>query len=291
MAERHAQEFWDQMWYWEHYEQYPGEDRDDPHLVIILGAQVDQAAGAGQQPDPKLMERFDHCVGRVLDRLTNLWPRSGSDVNLDEVKLWLRFGLDKTHRGHDGVVTPIIDADSLVNFLKFTRYAQDFCTRHQLADLGQLWAAVDQAARQVEQEHRGAARSSRFDAAGAPSNQENAVIKFKDVQAYLDAIAAKNGGIAASPHGAFWQTVYTTFTTGQVPNVGVPIMDTAHPLQSPFFVILTDPNGFQGIPQMPAGGPFITDRGYQVALADGTMISGKDIIANLTDWLSHGYPQ
>jgi hypothetical protein len=157
--------------------------------------------------------------------------------------------------------------------------------------LGKLWSAVDQAARQVEQEHQGTPRTSRFDATGAHSDQENAVITFKDVQAYLDAIAAKNGGIAASPHGAFWQTDYTTFTTGQVPGLGVPIMDTANPLQSPFFVILTQPSGFQGFPQMPANGPFVTGLGYQATLADGTTISGSQIIANLKDWLSHGFPQ
>ena len=117
------------------------------------------------------------------------------------------------------------------------------------------------------------------------------MISFKDVQAYLDAIAAKNGAIDDSPHGAFWQTDYNTFTTGTVPNVGVPIMNAAVPLQSPFFVILTDPAGFQGIPQMPGGGPFITDAGYQVVLANGKTITGADIIANLKSWLGSGFPQ
>src|SRR5436309_1543548 len=76
MSDRQAQEFWDQMWYWEEYETYPGEQADDPHLVMILGAQVQAAGTAGQQPPPDLMQRYDHCVGRVLDRLTNLLPRT-----------------------------------------------------------------------------------------------------------------------------------------------------------------------------------------------------------------------
>lgn len=38
MGERQAQEFWDNMWYWERYEKYPAENQDDPHLVIGLGA-------------------------------------------------------------------------------------------------------------------------------------------------------------------------------------------------------------------------------------------------------------
>lgn len=118
------------------------------------------------------------------------------------------------------------------------------------------------------------------------------MIKFKDVQAYLDAIAKLNGGIDDSPHGSFWQVDYATFTTGKVPNVpGISIMNAQTPLQSPFFVILTNAGGFAGRPQMPAGGPFITDAGYQVTLADGTQITGQQIIDNLTEWLTHGFPQ
>jgi hypothetical protein len=52
MADRQAQEFWDNIWYWEKYEIFPGETADDPHLVLNLGAQVDQAVGSGQDPDP-----------------------------------------------------------------------------------------------------------------------------------------------------------------------------------------------------------------------------------------------
>jgi hypothetical protein len=47
MADRQAQEFWDNMWYWEKYEIFPGETADDPHLVLNLGAQVDQVVGSG----------------------------------------------------------------------------------------------------------------------------------------------------------------------------------------------------------------------------------------------------
>jgi hypothetical protein len=119
------------------------------------------------------------------------------------------------------------------------------------------------------------------------------MIKFKDVQAYLDAIAAKNGAIDGSPHGAFWQVDYATFTTGNVPGVvpSVSIMNQQAPLQSPFFVILTNSNGWQGNPQMPDGGPYITDAGYQVTLADGTQLTGQQIIDNLTEWLNNGFPQ
>ena len=120
------------------------------------------------------------------------------------------------------------------------------------------------------------------------------MIGFKDVQAYLDAIAKKNGHLGNSPHGAFWNTLsYDDFKTQSVPNVGIPIMDTANPLLSPFYLILITPDGFQGIPQMPIGGPFITDTNpdYQVTLADLTQITGKQIACNLAYWLSNGFPQ
>ena len=102
----------------------------------------------------------------------------------------------------------------------------------------------------------------------------------------------KNGAIDYSPHGAFWRVDYATFTTGKVPHVGgISIMNLQTPLQSPFFVILTNPNGFQNRRQMPRGGPFITDAGYQVSLADGTSITGQQIIDSLTEWLSNGFPE
>jgi hypothetical protein len=118
------------------------------------------------------------------------------------------------------------------------------------------------------------------------------MIGFADIKAYLTAIANKaNNSIENSPHGAFWDTDYTTFTTGIVPGVGVPIMDRTDPLKSPFFVILTDTNGFNGLSQMPEGGPFITDTGYSVTLGDGTTPTGQQLISNLRAWLTNGFPK
>jgi len=163
MGARQAQEFWDRMWYWEQFENYPAEQIDDPHLVIILGSQIDAAHTAGQPVDPDLVDRFDHCVGRVLMRLTDLLPRTGEQADLDELRLWLRFGLDPDVRGHDGTPVPIIDADSLFNFLRFTRSAIGYCNRHDLDELGQLWTSIQQAAQEVEDQHQGQRRPSRFD--------------------------------------------------------------------------------------------------------------------------------
>jgi hypothetical protein len=122
--------------------------------------------------------------------------------------------------------------------------------------------------------------------------------KFSDIQNILDAIANKNGSIGNSPHGVFWRQTgnyandYKLFVTGQVPNVGLPIMDAKTPLNSNFFVILTNPNGLSGpgIPQMPEGGPYVTDAGYS-ALVNNVTMTGTQIVAAMTSWLNSGFPQ
>jgi len=65
MGDRQAQHFWDDMWLFERYDTFPGEADDDPHLVIILGAQVDQAVGNGQEPDPRSAPRRDPYLRRA----------------------------------------------------------------------------------------------------------------------------------------------------------------------------------------------------------------------------------
>jgi hypothetical protein len=134
-------------------------------------------------------------------------------------------------------------------------------------------------------------------------------ITFADVQDMLDAVLAKSTWaqgemppLNPQPHGAFWRQTgnydqdYTAFTTGDVPNIGIPIMNTTpgQELQSNFFVILTNPNGLpnDGIPQMPGGpgGPFITDSGYQVDVK-GTTMTGQQIQNALAGWLTGGFPK
>jgi hypothetical protein len=118
-------------------------------------------------------------------------------------------------------------------------------------------------------------------------------IRFSDIKNYLSAIAAKaTNPIDDSPHGAFWVDMdYATFTTGSVPNVGIQIMDTQNPLQSPILLVLTADNAVPGIPQMPEGGPYVTDAGYTVTLPNGTTITGQQILDNMREWLSNGFPQ
>jgi|SRR5882724_1284056 len=132
---------------------------------------------------------------------------------------------------------------------------------------------------------------------------------YADIQNILDAVLAnstyaqQNPPISQNPpqpHLVFWRQTgnyandYNLFTTGPVPNVGLPIMNTApgQELQSNFYVILTNPNGLQqqGIPQMPDGGPYITDAGYSITVG-GNNMSGQQIINALQSWLTNGFPQ
>jgi hypothetical protein len=119
-------------------------------------------------------------------------------------------------------------------------------------------------------------------------------IHYQDILNYLTAIANKaNNPIGNAPHGAWWSNLsYQDFLSAKVLNVNV--MDSSTPLQSPFYVILTNTSGCRGFPQMPGGrpaGPFITDTGYTATLPDNTTISGQQIQANIESWLSNGFPE
>jgi hypothetical protein len=134
--------------------------------------------------------------------------------------------------------------------------------------------------------------------------------RFSDVQNMLDAILAKSNYAMQHPpisthpplpHRIFWRqtgdydTDYQKFRTGDVPGVGIPIMNTTagQELNSNFYVILTNTNGLQdqGIEQMPEGGAFITDVGYQLKLANGSPMTGSEISQTLATWLTTHFPK
>jgi hypothetical protein len=42
---------------------------------------------------------------------------------------------------------------------------------------------------------------------------------------------------------------------------------------------------------MPDGGKFVTEAGYQVALVDGTIVTGQRILDDVRQWLANGFPE
>lgn len=122
-------------------------------------------------------------------------------------------------------------------------------------------------------------------------------ITFLQIQSYMDAIAEKGSlDIAGSPHKAFWQVSYATFIIGVIPQVRckgnlIPIINKQDPANSPFYIILTSSPGFCNVEQMPVAGPYITDPGYSVALANGTMATGAQIQKDILEWLTNDYPE
>jgi hypothetical protein len=122
-------------------------------------------------------------------------------------------------------------------------------------------------------------------------------IKYKLIQSYLDAVAANaNLDVAGSPNKVFWNVPYAKFVSGVIPNVKckgnpIPVIDKQNPGNSPFYLILTNNAGFCDIEQMPATGPYITDRDYTVTLAEGTTVTGTKIQQDIQNWLNNGFPE
>lgn len=162
MGMRAAQEFWDHLWIWETHETYANESQSDPLLVDGLSFQIE---AAGNDPDPALFQRYDHCVGRVIMRFDELFPRRDEDIDFDEMKRWLEFGLDLRFRGHGGARTPIIDANSLRNFTFFARHAVMYGERHGQQRIVELWRRLGQLSEEIDSSNAGDGRESRFDIA------------------------------------------------------------------------------------------------------------------------------
>ncbi|MBO0697629.1 MAG: hypothetical protein J2P46_04485 [Zavarzinella sp.] len=123
-----------------------------------------------------------------------------------------------------------------------------------------------------------------------------AIITYETLIKYLDAIDL-NGTLSASgaPHGVFWKDArgnnlpLATFKSLaiSVPNGPVKLFNEAQYDQSPLYLILLGP--WNGRPQMPKRGPYITDPGYSVTV-DGNAVSGTQIQADILDWLKLEFP-
>jgi hypothetical protein len=129
------------------------------------------------------------------------------------------------------------------------------------------------------------------------------MITFADIKALLDAID-NNATVSASgaPHGVFWNVTRSQFLAQEVPNLKwrsvifhIKIVNAAAPLDSAFYKILlgpleiTDGTNSVTLPQMPKGGPFITDNGYVVSV-NGANKTGAEIKSALEEWLNNGMP-
>jgi hypothetical protein len=85
---------------------------------------------------------------------------------------------------------------------------------------------------------------------------------FAAVQAFLTQVITQNGNdISGAPHKAFWNTTYSQFITGNIPNVSPPvrILIPGNSAQSNIIMALRGqgplfgPSGTYG--EMPADGP------------------------------------
>ena len=123
-------------------------------------------------------------------------------------------------------------------------------------------------------------------------------ITYANIQNYLEAIAnnpADKRDVDNSSHGRFWNVPYAKFITGTVPNelcAGnlIKIVDP-DPSKCSFYQSLVNSAGWCSSQQMPKKGPFVTDPGYKVTLADGSVMTGAEIDANIVWWLTNGMPE
>jgi len=123
-----------------------------------------------------------------------------------------------------------------------------------------------------------------------------ATITYETLIKYLDAIDL-NGNLSASgaPHGAFWKDAagnnlpLATFKSLSItiPGGPVKIFNDAKFDQSPLYLILVGP--WNGHPQMPKTGPYITDAGYSVTV-DGNPVLGTQIKDDFLAWLKQEFP-
>jgi hypothetical protein len=113
---------------------------------------------------------------------------------------------------------------------------------------------------------------------------------YADVQQYLIQILTNNISSQTgnneeadsennAPHGAFWATMsYKDFTTGDVPNMGMPVLVVGNANDSNIIKALLGQPPFDGseFPQMPADGPpFLTPAQVQP----------------ISDWINNGCPE
>lgn len=128
-------QYWDELWKWENQPPTPPNTQSDPYAALSLAQQVEDAekalskAKAAKKPDTsaeekrlkKVRDAFDITGGRVAKKLESLLPKKPTgEIDWDEFKKWMDFGLDPANAGGSGN-KPIIDASSLMYYIFFVQ--------------------------------------------------------------------------------------------------------------------------------------------------------------------------
>jgi hypothetical protein len=113
---------------------------------------------------------------------------------------------------------------------------------------------------------------------------------FPAVQQFIDQILTQNGedgGVAASPHAAFWRTMsYGQFVNGNVPGV---TDDAGNPMKILVIRDSANSNLIQSLRGM--SGIFGPDGSIGQMPANGPPFFTADQIASIAAWIDNGCPQ
>jgi hypothetical protein len=107
---------------------------------------------------------------------------------------------------------------------------------------------------------------------------------YADVQKELSALLSANSLSASNaPHQVFWQTLsYNDFVTGNVPNLGIPILVKGDSANSNIIQVLTGGAANKtGFPDMPFPSPPY----------DSNSPTQADVLAALSSWIDAGCPE
>jgi len=103
---------------------------------------------------------------------------------------------------------------------------------------------------------------------------------YQDVQNLLNSFVSANSLTPAlAPHGVFWNTLsYDQFVTGNVPNLGVPVLVKGNSADSNIIQVLKGTSS--EFPPMPQPNPPYNDKSP----------SQNDVISQLSAWIDAGCP-
>ena len=109
---------------------------------------------------------------------------------------------------------------------------------------------------------------------------QNKINNYKDLQNLLNSfVSVNNLSPGLAPHGVFWNSLtYDQFVTGNVPNIGVPILVKGNAAESNLIQVLKGTSS--DFPQMPQPSPPY----------DAKSPSQDDVISEISAWIDAGCP-